>query len=104
MRKALWTAAVLALCAAPVAAQQTEKPLVDAAPAREVRAAEAPASRTEPAAAERPSLRVRDQQMDETIRTTQAARGENKQQLGSNFWYTVAAVAIGVIVASLLLR
>jgi hypothetical protein len=104
MRKVLWTAAVLALCAAPAAAQQTEKPLVDVAPAREVVAAEAPASRTEPAAAERPSLRVSDRQMDETIRTAQAERGERKQQMGNNFWYTVAAVAIGVIVASLLLR
>lgn len=104
MRKVLWTAAVLALCAAPAAAQQIEKPFVDAAPAREVRAVEAPASRAEPAAAERPSLRVSDQQMDETIRTTEAARGEREQQMGSNFWYTVAAVAIGVIVASLLLR
>jgi hypothetical protein len=103
MRKVLWTAAVLALCAAPAAAQQIEKPTFDAAPVREARAPEAPASRTEPVAAERtPSLRVSDQQMDETVRAVEAERG-TKQQLGSSFWYTVAAVAIGVILASLLL-
>lgn len=105
MRKVLWTAAVLALCSAPAAAQQTEKPTLDAAPAREARAPEAPASRTEPVAAERTaSLRVSDKQMDETIRAVEAERGTREQQLGSSFWYTVAAVAIGVILASLLLN
>ncbi len=105
MRKVLWTAAVLALCAAPAAAQQIEKPSFDAAPAREARAAEAPASRTEPVAAERtPSLRVSDKEMDQTVRAVAAERGTREQQLGSSFWYTVAAVAIGVILASLLLN
>ena len=97
MRKVIWTAAVLALCAAPAAAQQIEKsPFTPA---------EVAAPKDEPAQEEtKPSLLVSQQQMDETIRAVAEERGQSRQQLGSNFWYTVAAIALGIIIASLLLN
>ncbi|MBD0321575.1 MAG: hypothetical protein ICV87_14660 [Gemmatimonadetes bacterium] len=102
MRKVIWTAAVLALCAAPAAAQQIEKSPFTSAPAREQ--ADLPAPKDEPAQQERtPSLRVTPQQLDETIRAVAEERGQGRQQIGSNFWYTVAAIALGIIIASLLL-
>ena len=96
MRKVLWTAAVLSLCAAPVAAQQVEKSPFVSAPAAEV---------VEPRASETsaPSLRVTPEQLDESVRAAADERGE-RQQLGTNFWYTVGAVALGIIIASLLLN
>lgn len=101
MRKVLWTAAVLALCSAPAAAQQVEKSPFSAAPAV---TADVPEPRSEPASEARtPSLRVTPEQIDATVRTVAAERGESRQQLGTNFWYTVAAVALGIVIAALLL-
>lgn len=98
MRKVIWTAAVLALCAAPAAAQQIEKSPFTAP-------ADVVVPKDEPAQQEtKPSLRVSQQQMDETIRAVAEERGQSRQQLGSNFWYTVAAIALGIIIASLLLN
>ena len=103
MRKVIWTAAVLALCAAPAAAQQIEKSPFTSAPARE-QAASVPEPKNEPASKERtPSLSVTPEQLDETIRAVGEERGQNRQQFGNNFWYTVAAIALGIIIASLLL-
>ena len=99
MRKVIWTAAVLALCAAPAAAQQIEKSPFTSAPA------DVAVAKDEPAQQEaKPSLLVSQQQMDETIRAVAEERGQSRQQLGSNFWYTVAAIALGIIIASLLLN
>lgn len=96
MRKVLWTAAVLALSATPAAAQQLEKSPF--AVAQEI-AAEVQAS-----AAETPSLRTTPEQIDATIRAVAEERAQGRQQIGSNFWYTVAAIALGIIIASLLLN
>jgi hypothetical protein len=99
MRKVIWTAAVLALCAAPAAAQQIEKSPFTSAPA------DVAPQKDEAAQQEiKPSLLVSQQQMDETIRAVAEERGQSRQQLGSNFWYTVAAIALGIIIASLLLN
>jgi hypothetical protein len=102
MRKVIWTAAVLALCAAPAAAQQIEKSPFTPAPAAAQQAAE---PKKEPASEDAtPSLRVTPEQADATIRAVAQERNQGRQQqLGTNFWYTVAAVAIGVILAMLLL-
>ena len=57
MRKVIWTAAVLALCAAPAAAQQIEKSPFTPAPAATQQAAE---PKKEPASEDAtPSLRVK---------------------------------------------
>ena len=102
MRKVIWTAAVLALCAAPAAAQQIEKSPFTAAPA----ATEQPAEPKKEPASENatPSLRVTPEQADATIRAVAEERNQGKQQLGTNFWYTVAAIALGIIIAALLLN
>jgi len=100
MRKVIWTAAVLALCSAPAAAQQIEKSPFTPVPATEQSAE----PKKEPASEDAtPSLRVTPEQADATIRAV-AERNQGKQQLSMSFWYTVAAVAIGVILASLLLN
>ena len=95
MRKLLWTAAILTLCSAPAAAQQIEKSPFAAA--QEI-AAEVQASSTEA-----PSLLTTPEQIDATIRALAEERAQGRQQIGSNFWYMVAAIALGIIVASLLL-
>ncbi|HEX8213829.1 MAG TPA: hypothetical protein VF584_26920 [Longimicrobium sp.] len=101
MRKVIWTAAVLALCAAPSAAQQIEKSPFTPAPAAAQQVAE---PKKEPASEDATaSLRVTPEQADATIRAVAQERNGKQQQLGTNFWYTVAAVAIGVILAMLLL-
>jgi hypothetical protein len=101
MRKVIWTAAVLALCAAPAAAQQIEKSPFTPAPAATEQTAE---PKKEPASEDAtPSLRVTPEQADATIRAVAEER-QGKQQLGTNFWYTVAAIALGIIIAALILN
>ena len=103
MRKVISTAAVLTLCAAPAAAQQIEKSPFTAAPARE-QAADVAEPKDEAAQQDsKASLRVSQKEMDETIRAVAEERGQGRQQIGTNFWYTVAAIALGIIIASLLL-
>ena len=104
MRKVLVPFAALVLCAAPVAAQQAPEgaqvtdqvEVVKAAPAAQAQPVE------EPKQAPRPTLAVSSEQVKEHVRAVEDERGE-AQQMGSSFWYTVAAVAIGVIIALLLL-
>lgn len=101
MRKVIWTAAVLALCSAPAAAQQIEKSPFTPVPATQ----QAAEPKKEPGSEDAtPSLRVTPEQADATIRAVAEERNQGKQQLSTSFWYTVAAVAIGVILASLLLN
>lgn len=101
MRKVIWTAAVLALCAAPAAAQQIEKSPFTPAPAATEQTVE---PRQEPVSQDAaPSLRVTPEQADATIRAVAEDRKQDKQQMGSNFWYTVAAIALGVIIALLII-
>jgi hypothetical protein len=94
MRKVLGIAAVLALTAAPVSAQQVERsPFARAA---------VPAAEARPAAERTPSLHVTRQQMDAAVREHE--QGRAAVTLDRNFWYLVGAVALGVIVASVILN
>ena len=95
MRKVLWTAAILTLCSAPAAAQQIERSPF--AVAQEI------ASEVQASAAETPSLRTTPEQIDATIRAVAEERAQGRQQIPSNFWYLVAAIALGIIIASLVL-
>ena len=98
MRKMFWTAAVLVLAAAPVSAQQAEK--TSFAPAA-VEAA--PAVQPQAEAKEKaPSVHVSRQQLDEAVRAQEERRAA--LTLDRNFWYLVGAVALGVIVASIVLN
>lgn len=103
MRRSLVLAALL--LAAPLGAQEpagADQPdpapaaqSVQAAPA----AAPAPAS-DQPEAAEprRPSLHVSAEQIDAQLQAD--ARESDRQQIGSqSFWYLVAAIALGVLIA-----
>ena len=90
MKKALVFAAALALAATPAAAQQ-------AAPSQ---APVQAASVVAPSAAA-PSIWVSQEEIRQRVAAAEAER--ETAQMGNNFWYTVLAVALGVIVAALLL-
>lgn len=93
MRKVLLTAAALVLCAAPVRAQQALSANSDAAPAS--------ARMAEPATARTPALYP---STDQVRRDVAVAESKRVAPLGSkDWWYLVAAVAVGVIIAAILL-
>jgi uncharacterized lipoprotein YajG len=90
MKKLLVLAAALALAATPAAAQQS------ASTANAVQAQSAVVS-----TAAAPSIFVSQDEIRQRVAAAEAERGN--AQMNSNFWYTVAAVALGVIIAFLLL-
>jgi uncharacterized lipoprotein YajG len=92
MKKLLVLAAAALLSAAPAAAQQTMD-----APAETTPAATAPAAQTVA-----PSLFVSQDEIRQRVAAAEAQR--EGAQIGSpSFWYLVAAIALGVIIASLVL-
>jgi hypothetical protein len=91
MKKVMVLAAALALAAAPAAAQEAASP---------ADAVQAQASVTRTALA--PSLYVSQDQIRQRVAASEAER-ENAQVGSSNWWYTVAAVAVGVVIALLLI-
>lgn len=91
MKKALVLAAALALAAAPAAAQESASPTA---------AVQAQSAVTTAAAS--PSIFVSQDEIRQRVATAEAER-EGAQVGSSNWWYTVAAVALGVIIAFLLL-
>ncbi|HSU17280.1 hypothetical protein [Longimicrobium sp.] len=92
MRKVLYTAAALMLCAAPVHAQQAVASHSDAAPATQL---------AQPQAVRTPSLYP---STDEVRSQVAAAESKRVAPMGSkDWWYLVAAVAVGVIIAVVLL-
>jgi len=93
MKKPLVLAAVLVLAATPAAAQQRMQPLPRAEARVEQAAAPMPAQAT---------IHVSQEEIRARVAANEAAR--NGEQIGSqSFWYMVIAVALGVILASLLL-
>lgn len=93
MKKLLVLAAAALLSAAPAAAQQTMD-----APAETTPATTAPAAQTVA-----PSLFVSQDEIRQRVAAAEAQR-EGAQIGSSNFWYMVAAIALGIIIASLLLN
>ena len=103
MRKVLVTFAALVLCAAPVYAQQGAEPAAAAEQSDVVKAA-APAPAAQPAEQNEtrtPTLAVSRDEIRARIAADEPQASE--QMGGQGFWWTVAAVAIGVIVALLLI-
>ncbi|HWK90039.1 MAG TPA: hypothetical protein VNP72_08580 [Longimicrobium sp.] len=93
MKKPLVLAAALVLAATPAAAQQRAQALPQA-PARVEQAATPSAQ---------PSIYVSQEEIRARVAANEAAR--SGEQVGStSFWYLVAAIALGVIIASLLLN
>lgn len=91
MKKALVLAAALALAATPAAAQESA---VSTAPVQHQSAVAVSA----PA----PSLFVSRDEIRQRVAANEAERA-GAQVGSSNWWYTVAAVAVGVIIALLLI-
>lgn len=91
MKKALVLAAAFALAATPAAAQE-------AASAAASMQAQSAVTSAVPA----PSIFVSQDEIRQRVAVAEAER-EGAQVGSSNWWYTVAAVALGVIIAFLLL-
>jgi hypothetical protein len=94
MKKALVLAAALTLAATPAVAQQSASSPGGDAPAVQA------ASATAPVAA--PSIWVSQEEIRQRVAAAEAER-ENAQIGSSQWWYLVAAIAIGVIIAALIL-
>ena len=95
MRKVLYTAAALLLCAAPVRAQQMLATTTDPAPqAQQV---------SEPRAERTPSLYPTTDEVRRQVAASEARRGDTAPLGSRDWWYLVAAVAVGVIIAAILL-
>jgi hypothetical protein len=94
MRKVLIPVAALLLCAAPAVAQQA---VVQTEPA--------PAAQVEEQAAPKtPALYPTTDEVRQQVRANEARLAEQKAPIGNrDWWYLVAAIAVGVIVAALLL-
>jgi hypothetical protein len=95
MRKVLITAAALLLCAAPVRAQQALATTVDPAPAA-TQADEQQAPRT-------PSLYPTTDEVRRQVSAAEAKRNGTAPLGSRDWWYLVAAIAVGVIIAAILL-
>jgi uncharacterized lipoprotein YajG len=91
MKKALVLAAALALAATPAAAQEARSPTAA------VQAQSAVVSN-----AVSPSIWVSQDEIRQRVAAAEAER-EGAQVGSSNWWYTVAAVALGVVIALLLI-
>ncbi|HEY7767960.1 hypothetical protein [Longimicrobium sp.] len=93
MKKLLVLAAAALLSAVPAAAQQSMD-----APSETTPVTSAPAAQTVA-----PSLLVTQDEIRQRVAAAEAER-EGAQIGSSNFWYMVAAIALGIIIASLLLN
>lgn len=95
MKKLLVLAAAALLAAAPAAAQQA--PASDQAVIEQVAA---PQENTQQAPA--PSLFVSREEIQQRVAAMEAERNGESAQMNQSFWYLVAAIALGVLVALLL--
>jgi uncharacterized lipoprotein YajG len=93
MKKLLVLAAAALLSAVPAAAQQSMDAPAETAPSTSAPAAQAVA----------PSLLVTQDEIRQRVAAAEAQR-EGAQIGSNNFWYMVAAIALGIIIASLLLN
>ncbi len=99
MKKFLVLAAALLLAAAPAAAQQS---VSDAAPTVSAPVAAVQAAATAPAPAADAQLFPTRDEVRQRVAVAEAKRAQAPMG-SSDWWYTVAAVALGVIIALLLL-
>lgn len=95
MRKVLIAAAALLFCATPATSQQI---LARHQAEQEAALARAAASTPEP------SLYPTTEQVKADVRGNEERLGHNRSPIGSkDWWYLVAAIAIGVIIAAVVL-
>ena len=98
MKKLLVLAAAALLAAAPAAAQQVESPSGDQPAVQQV-ATPQEDSREQAA----PSIFVSREQIQQRVAAMEAERNGENAQMNQSFWYLVAAIALGVLVALLLI-
>ena len=96
MKKLLVLAAAALLAAAPAAAQQ-QSPAGDQAVAEQVAAVQEDAQQAPVA----PTLFVSQQEIKQRVAAAEAERN-GAVQMNQSFWYLVAAIALGVLIALLL--
>jgi outer membrane receptor for ferrienterochelin and colicin len=96
MKKLLVLAAAALLAAAPAAAQQATPPTGDQAVVEQVAAPQAEQS------APAPSIFVSREEIQQRVAAMEAAKNGESAQMNQSFWYLVAAIALGVLVALLL--
>jgi hypothetical protein len=94
MRKLIFASAALLLSAAPLAAQQATSELTPAPSA---------AVAAEPAAPQPAALYPTTEHVKQVVRAQEERRSEQSPIGSKDWWYLVAAVAIGVIIAAVLL-
>ena len=98
MKKLLVLAAAALLAAAPAAAQQAaQSPSGDVAVVEQVAA---PQQETQQTSA--PSIFVSREEIRQRVAAMEAERNGESAQMNQSFWYLVAAIALGVLVALLL--
>ena len=96
MKKLIVLAAAALLAAAPAAAQQS--PSGDQAVVEQVAAVQQDAQQQDAA----PSIFVSRQEIQQRVAAMEAERNGASAQMNQSFWYLVAAVALGVLIALLL--
>jgi hypothetical protein len=96
MRKVLIPVAALLLCAAPAMAQQAAvQPEPATAPAAQVEEQQAPKT---------VALYPTTDEVKQQVRANETRLGQQNAPIGNrDWWYLVAAIAVGVIVAAVLL-
>lgn len=98
MKKLLVLAAAALLAAAPAAAQQVESPAGDQPLVQQVVTAQQDVQQEAAA----PSIFVSREQIQQRVAALEAERNGESAQMNQSFWYLVAAIALGVLVALLL--
>jgi hypothetical protein len=94
MRKVLIPVAALLLCAAPARAQQAA---VQPEPVPAAQAEQQPAAKA-------PALYPTSDEVRQQVQANESRLGHQKAPIGNrDWWYLVAAIAVGVIIAALLL-
>lgn len=97
MKKLLVLAAAALLAAAPAAAQQVESPAGDQPLVQQVVTAQQDVQQEAA-----PSIFVSREQIQQRVAALEAERNGESAQMNQSFWYLVAAIALGVLVALLL--
>jgi uncharacterized lipoprotein YajG len=97
MKKLLVLAAAALLAAAPAAAQQAQAPS-DQAVIEQVTTVQQDAQQQSAA----PSIFVSRQEIQQRVAAMEAERNGESAQMNQSFWYLVAAIALGVLIALLL--
>lgn len=97
MKKLLVLAAAV-LLAAPAAAQQAQSPSGDQALIEQAATVQQDAQQQ----AATPSIFVSRQEIQQRVAAMEAERNGESAQMNQSFWYLVAAIALGVLIALLL--